>query len=99
MFSWPFSQLMLSEPEVLDRTPPDPVVTPCIRNTVEAIIPRLKDFHQILVEPPQVIHTVKSSCTSVTNVLMVRWFLTSRKMGLKCLAEPVSNLLASSGCN
>jgi len=88
---------MLSEPEVLDRTPPDPVVTPCIRNTVEAIIPRLKDFHQILVQPPQVIHTVKSS--RVTNVLMVRLCLAHRKMGLKCLAEPVANLLASYGCN
>ncbi|EFX89814.1 hypothetical protein DAPPUDRAFT_310134 [Daphnia pulex] len=45
-------QLLSSEPEVYDRFPPDPVVTPCIRNTVEAIIPRLKDFHQILSQPP-----------------------------------------------
>lgn len=53
---------MSSEPEVFDRTPPDPVVTPCIRNTVEAIIPRLKDFHQILVQPPQVIYTKLEAC-------------------------------------
>lgn len=49
-----FRQLLSSEPEVYDRFPPDPVVTPCIRNTVEAIIPRLKDFHQILSQPPHV---------------------------------------------
>ncbi|XP_045031447.1 serine/threonine-protein phosphatase 6 regulatory subunit 2-like isoform X3 [Daphnia magna] len=46
-------QLLSSEPEVYDRFPPDPVVTSCIRNTVEALIPRLKDFHQILSQPPQ----------------------------------------------
>ena len=50
---------MSSEPEVFERTPPDPVVNLCIRNTVEAIIPRLKDFHQILLHPPQVIFNIK----------------------------------------
>lgn len=45
---------MSSEPEIFDRLPPDPVVTPCIRNTVEAIVPQLKTFHQILSHPPQV---------------------------------------------
>jgi len=43
-----------SAEENSDRTPPDPVTTTCIRNTVEAIIPRLKDLHQTLLEPPQV---------------------------------------------
>lgn len=43
-----------SAEEHSDRTPPDPVTTVCIRNTVEAIIPRLKDLHQVLLEPPQV---------------------------------------------
>ena len=52
-------QLMSSEPEVFERTPPDPVVNLCIRNTVEAIIPRLKDFHQILLHPPQVKFNIK----------------------------------------
>ena len=48
-------QLMLTnEPEMTDRTPPDPIITPCIRNTVEATIPRLKDFHRILLQPPEV---------------------------------------------
>lgn len=42
-----------SAEEHSDRTPPDPVTTVCIRNTVEAIIPRLKDLHQVLLEPPQ----------------------------------------------
>ena len=47
-------QLMSSDSEAADRTPPDPVITPCIRNTVEAIIPRIKDFHDILLQPPEV---------------------------------------------
>jgi len=42
-----------SAEEHSDSTPPVPVTTPCIRNTVEAIIPRLKDLHQVLLEPPQ----------------------------------------------
>lgn len=46
-------QLMSSDSEAADRTPPDPVITPCIRNTVEAIIPRIKDFHDILLQPPE----------------------------------------------
>lgn len=50
--------MLSSEPDVHDRLPPEPVVTPCIRNTVEAIIPRIKDFHQILSQPPQVILTI-----------------------------------------
>jgi len=46
-------QLLTSEPDTSERLPPDPIITPCIRNTVEAIIPRLKEFHQILLHPPE----------------------------------------------
>ena len=57
-----FRQLLTSEPDTSERLPPDPIITPCIRNTVEAIIPRLKEFHQILLHPPEVVIVLHFQC-------------------------------------